>query len=413
MEETNYMRIISSFISSVVLVNIVFLLGCGDTRTEYHATREGPVAYGANGLSAPAVLKVKANAPRSMGYPAFAMANVPVGEVPVLPAVQQMTESMPHADHWQGIHDPLRQGVNPDLVVNRALPVAGMNPAQPMPIEQQVYGGVYGKKESAEPYLYLAGDVLKIVVKGSPEFCGDVKVAEDGEIQLPGTEDYVHAQGMDSTQVANRITDVIRPYVRKHPVVKVTTLEARGGYYYIFGGVKNQGRFPIGKRPITLSEAVFRADSALLTQVKSINAQANAQVRDEFKHMGNGWLGEVVVVTPHRVHPNAQKYNVAEALFGGLNKNNPVIKPGQIVLVRDKDDPELEKYIQSILFKDNLKLMLETPPYYKKDDDAQVVVNNYNRINNTNENHVKGKKEKDWSDLSIAGKVATIFQMLL
>lgn len=407
-ERIDVMRVISLFHVALLLI-MLCMAGCMQPQTEYYATREGPVAYGANGLSAPAVLKVKPAAPVSMGYPAFAMANVPVGEVPILPAMQQLTEEMPHADRWQGIHDSLRQGVNPDLVADRTLPVAGMDKTQPMPVEQQVYGGAYGKEESQDSYRHLPGDVLRITVKGSPEFCGDVTVGDDGDIQLPGTEDFVQAKGMDTTQLANRIVRTLRPYVRKAPVVRVTTLEARGGYYYIFGGVKNQGRFPIGKKPIVLSEAVFRADSSLLAQAKTVNSEGNAQARDDFKHLDNGWLGEVVVVTPHRVHPSAMKYNVAQALFGGLNKDNPVVKPGQIILVRDKNDPDLESYIQSILYKDNLKLMLPAPESRKKDK-PQIVVNNYNYNNNNQEHH---QQTQDWDDMSIGAKIAAVFKMIL
>ncbi len=400
------------------LFMIMMVLSTAGCKTVLHTTNEGPVAYGANGLSAPAVYKVKPNPPKSMGYPAFEMANVPVGTPPVLPAMQQLTENMPAADRWQGLHDPLRQGLNPDLVTSRALPVAGMNPRAPMPIEQKVYGGAYGKQESDITYRHLEGDVLKVVVKSSPEFCGDVTVADDGYIQIPGTEDFIRAKGLDTTQIANQISKTLRPYVRKNPVVRVTTLEARGGYYYVFGGVKNQGRFPIGKKPIKLSEAVFRADSSLLAQAQTINAEGNAQARDEFNHVDKGWLGEVVLVTPHRVHPIANKYNVAESLFGGLGKNNPIVKPGQIIIVPDRDDPELEGYIQKILIKDNFKLMLQAPEYAsKRPSSGNIIINNNNNnINgnqNTNNHDNDSQQKEQWENLSLMGKVAAICGFLL
>ena len=400
-------------IATIFLFALALLsAGCTTIRT----TNEGPVAYGANGLSAPAVFKIKSKPPKSMGYPAFAMANVGVGIPPVLPAMQEITEKMPAADRWQGIHDPLKQGLNPDLVASRPLPVAGMNPRLPMPVEQKVYGGIYGKEESEDPYRHLSGDILKISVKNSPEFCGEVTIADDGYIQLPGTEDFVKAKGHDTAQIANSIVNTLRPYVRKQPVVRVTTLEARGGYYYVFGGVKNQGRFPIGKQPIKLSEAIFRADSSLLAQAKTINAEGNAQARDKFEHTSKGWLGEVVLITPHRVHPIANKYNVAESLFGGMNKNNPVIKPGQIIIVPDREDPELENYIQKILIKDNFKLMLQPPQYVSKSDtESSIIINN--NINNANKNSAPKNSDpnnmKEWENLSLMGKVAAICGFLL
>ncbi len=408
---------LSRVAGSISILIILLTVGC---QTKVHTTNEGPVAYGANGLSAPAVYKVKPKAPKSMGYPGFAMADVGVGTPPVLPAMQEITEKMPAASRWQGIHDPLRQGVNPDLVADRPLQVAGMNPRLPMPVEQKVYGGLYGKEESEDNYRHLAGDKLKIVVKESPEFSGEVIVSEDGDIQIPGTEDFVQAKGLDTNQIANNIVRTIRPYIRKSPVVRVTTLEARGGYYYVFGGVKNQGRFPIGKQPIHLSEAVFRADSSLLAQARTINSEANAQARDSFEHVDKGWLGEVVLITPHRTHPIANKYNVAESLFGGLNKNNPIVKPGQIIIVPDRDDPELETYIQKILIKDNYKLMLQPPEYAKKSSNSgniYISTNNINTNSNINKNNQNNTTDpnnrKQWEDLSLMGKVAAICGLLL
>ncbi len=407
-------------IAEILLITAILIMaGCNtEPNPRLYTTNEGPVAYGANGLSAPAVYKVKPTPPKTMGYPAFAMANVGVGTPPVLPAMQEITEKIPAADRWQGIHDPLRQGLNPDLVASRALPVAGMNPKLPMPIEQKIYGGAYGKEESDKTYRHLEGDILKIVVKNSPEFCGEVTVADDGYIQLPGTEDFVKAKGLDTNQIANNIVNTIRPYIRKSPAVRVTTLEARGGYYYIFGGVKNQGRFPIGKKPIKLSEAVFRSDSTLLAQAQSINAEGNAQARDEFNHIDRGWLGEVVLITPHRIHPIANKYNVAESIFGGLGKNNPVVKPGQIIIVPDRDDPELETYIQRILIKDNYKLMLQPPEYAsKRGTSGNLIINNNNINTNNNNNHQESTSEpygkNEWENLSLMGKVAAICGFLL
>ena len=135
-------------IATIFLFALALLsAGCTTIRT----TNEGPVAYGANGLSAPAVFKIKSKPPKSMGYPAFAMANVGVGIPPVLPAMQEITEKMPAADRWQGIHDPLKQGLNPDLVASRPLPVAGMNPRLPMPVEQRFMEAYTVKKSLKIP----------------------------------------------------------------------------------------------------------------------------------------------------------------------------------------------------------------------------------------------------------------------
>lgn len=337
-----------------------------------------PVAYGANGVEAPRAYTVKSVAPKSMGYPAFAMIDVPVGKPPVLPKLER---TVPQGQPWQGLHDPLKQGVNPDLVTSRPFPVAGLNPQQPMPVEQKVYGGAYGDERRNTPYLHMVGDKVKINVKNQPEFAGEVEILADGTLQIPGTEDFVEAKGRDVKQIQLAVARAIRPYVRKAPVVRVSTADAQGGYYTILGGVNNQGRFPIGREPITLSEAVFRADSTLLQKAKTINTLGNDKARQEFTRKGGSWLGEVVLVTPHRTMPTARKYNVAEALYGGLGEQDPLIEPGQIIIVRDRADKALEMHIQRLLLRDNMQGLTVVPKYVEKKapNNQVVVVNNMDR----------------------------------
>lgn len=325
-----------------VLLGMV-LGGC-EPQAVMVTTNEGPVAYGANGLSAPAVYTIAPRAPKSMGHPAIAMANVPVGTPPQLPPVDRV-----FPENSVQLREPLINAVNPDLVAKRPMPVEGLDSRFPMPVEQEVYGGVHGQKGEDAVYLYQDGDSLNIHVNGQPEFNGTAKVESDGRVRIPGTEDYVLAAGRDAQQIQSAIVRTVRPYVRAQPVVRVTPEVAQGGYYTIFGGVGNQGRFPIGSKPIRLSEAVFRADSQLLERAKTLNALGNDMARENFARMQGGWLGEVILVTPHQNFPEVSTHNVARSLFGGKREDDPVVKSGQIIIVRDKTNPELEMYVQQIL----------------------------------------------------------------
>lgn len=319
--------------------------GCQKQEPKTYTLNEGPVAYGANGLSAPAVFTVKPKAPKTMGYPEFAVAEVPVGEKPYLPPVEQV-----FPENAVRLREPILSGVNPDLVpAQRPIPVEGLDPKAPMPVQQEVWGGAYGEKGVDATYQYQEGDKLTIEVKDQPEFNGSAVVAQDGKIKIPGTEDYVQAAGQDAHQIQVAVARTVRPYVKAQPVVRVAPEVAQGGYYTIFGGVKEQGRFPMGSKPLKLSEAVFRADSGLLEQARTINALGNDKARVGFEQKKGGWLGEVVLVTPHRNYPDVKMYNVAKALFGGKQGDDPVLKAGQIVIVRDRSNAELEEYIRRIM----------------------------------------------------------------
>lgn len=334
---------------AILLTGLVLacgLSGCQQPQptTTIHTLNEGPVAYGANGLSAPAVYKIAPRAPKTMGYPEFAVAEVPVGERPYLPPVEQVFPE--NAVHQR---EPILSGVNPDLVAQRPLAVDGLNPKMPMPVEQEVWGGAYGEKGAETAYLYQEGDKIAIEVRNQPEFNGSAVVAADGKIKIPGTEDYVQATGLDAHQIQVAVARTLRPYVRTQPVVRISPEMTQGGYYTIFGGVKEQGRFPMGSKPIRLSEAVFRADSGLLEQARTLNSLGNDKARVGFEQKKGGWLGEVVLVTPHRSYPEVSLHNVAKALFGGKQNDDPILKPGQIIIVRDRSNAELEGYIQRIL----------------------------------------------------------------
>ncbi len=337
-----------------VIVSGLLFSGCFDREI----SNEGPEAYGANGLSAPSVYKIAPRAPRSMGYPGIAMANVPVATMPVLPPVDKV-----YPENAIRLRQPILSGVNPDLVVKRPMPVEGLDPRAPMPIEQQVYGGRYKGEAADKPYVYIEGDSVRVSVNNHPEFNGVSEIEADGKIKIPGTEDYVIARGRDDQQIQLAIARTIRPYVRKQAVVRVQAEVAQGGYYSIFGGIRNQGRFPMGRKAIRLSEAVFRADSELLAQAKTANAMANDQLRQGFEHKRGGWLGEVVLVTPHQNFPEVKEYNVARSLFGGKLDDDPYLKPGQIIIVRDRSNIELESYIRNITagLKPGQKLLTPVP----------------------------------------------------
>jgi hypothetical protein len=67
----------------------------------------------------------------------------------------------------------------------------------------------------------------------------------------------------------------------------------------------------------------------------------------------NAVLERVLLITTHRAAPEAEIYNVAVALYGGVKGQNPLVKDGQIIVVGENDNLRLEDYIRQALARDN------------------------------------------------------------
>jgi protein involved in polysaccharide export with SLBB domain len=291
-----------------------------------------------------------------MGSPAIAMAETPVTPLPHLPALDTPLGETPQFPA-RGLREPLTAGLNPDLTSARPFTVEGLDPRLPLPIEQKVYDGVFAKYGEDQPYLHHDGDTIMVAVKEQAEFSGEATITRDGNLKIPGTEDYVAARGRDATQIENLIARTLRPYLRLAPVVRVTTTRGGGGYYYVLGGVKNQGKFPLGIKPLALSEAVFRANAA---SGESLNLEdaANQAARMNFTLANNAALERVLLITPHPTAPQATVYNIAAALYGGVTGQNPAVRDGQIIVVGESDNLRLEEYIRAALSRDNQRAPL-------------------------------------------------------
>lgn len=373
----------SQFILRYFFVLGVLFCACNEPKTII--VNEGPVAYGANGLAAPAVFTIAPKPPRSMGYPAMSVAEMPVNEPPVLPSLDnRFGENAAYP--MRGLREPLMVGLNPDLADNRPLMVNGLDPRQPLPVEQKIYEGAYSTFDHDAPYFHHDGDEIIITVKDNPEFSGKSNIERDGRCKIPGTDDYIVARDRDAQQITQSVAQTLRPYLRKFPSVRVVTDSASGGYYYVLGGVLNQGRFPLGAQSLRLSDAVFRANSTLLGETRTVNNEANAKAREHFTLEQNAALERVMVITPHRTAPQATVYNVAQAIYGGVNAQNPIIKPNQIIVVGENNNLRLEEYIREALARDNKRAPLlktyghETAPPYLNSPALNTYANSRNPV---------------------------------
>lgn len=311
---------------------LVLLAGC------QQAGGDKALTWGVRGIEAPQSYSIAPENPQVFEATEFASVSMSSRPQPVLPPMPMRGAG----ELYSGVQ-PLDVRVGSDHLGHaRPFGVAGLNPGGGLPIEQLIFGGPYPERGDEGIYRYEPGDRIRITVKDHPEFDGVVTVEPDGAVQIPNTQDHIRVVGLEEGQVTAAIAKAIRPYVRRVPVVRVATMLGQGGYYHIFGGVENPGRYPIGDRPLRLSEAVFRASSTRLqasdkeTRDERLAADLSGGAREGFGVESD--LRVVDVITPHRSHPLRETVNVAESLFGGRTGDDPHVRPGQIILVRTGAD---------------------------------------------------------------------------
>jgi len=154
-------------------------------------------------------------------------------------------------------------------------------------------------------------DVLSITVLNHPELSGKVVVEPGGEIILPLVNEVVKAQGLTKDELAEKIKEVLKKYV-KDPQVFVVITGYNSKKWYILGEVARPGEYPMGKKKLTLMEALYRA----------------GLIRE-----GRAAVGRVLVIKPHKSRPTYRSINVANIIYKGLFKDNIYIDPGTIIYV--------------------------------------------------------------------------------
>jgi hypothetical protein len=206
------------------------------------------------------------------------------------------------------------------------------------PVEQLIYGGAFPDLEQPEGYRLMPGDQLTLTVRNHPEFSGPLTIQPDGSVRLPNTPDLVVLRGLTSSLAAAAITTALAPYVKGEAEARVQTNRAEGGYYFVFGDVRQPGRFPMGLEPLKLSEAVLAANWEANPARREQDQEdlgpsfPAAYPRGNYSAPRSSDLARVVLVTPHRSQPVRSVHDVRSALLG-MTGDDPLLRPGQIVIV--------------------------------------------------------------------------------
>ncbi len=166
-----------------------------------------------------------------------------------------------------------------------------------------------GPLPSEAPYTLGRGDVIRLIVRGQPEFSGDFVIGPDGRIQYSYLGD-LPAAGQTKEEFSAALTKELEQYVRV-PEVSVTIIGYHSKAIYILGGVGSPGKYFLSGDTIRLRDAIFGA--GLPTRAAS------------FRH--------VYIIEPDLQKPTYQVVNLYEVLYKGRMEDNIELHSGNIVVV--------------------------------------------------------------------------------
>lgn len=265
-----------------------------------------------------------------------------------------------------------------------AISFKGSN-GQLYPVKEMVYGGLNRALEDINDYRFGKNDQMSLRVDGHDEFSGKIQILTDGSVELPLLKKRIPALNLTREELKESIKKEIEPYLLTDPKIQLGIDFAAGQYYYIFGEVDTPGRWPMGISPITVSEAVFRANSSSYLERKTsgntktavsvetrekigveerIKAELDTSPRFDFEVDKAADLRKVYIITPHRSRPTREIVNVKEILVEGKTGNDKIIKPGQIIFVPSAIDERFMRFTERLLAPINSAKQIEDQADY-------------------------------------------------
>ena len=178
-----------------------------------------------------------------------------------------------------------------------------------------------GASQGQLPVTYLTGivgegfytlgrdDVIRVDVRGQPEFSGVFAVGFDGRMQYNYLGDIPIA-GLTKFEVQQVLEKLLQRYIRV-PQVNVMIVAYNSKVVYVIGEVNNPGKFIMRGDAIKLREAILAAglptDRAALSRVH--------------------------VIKPDLDHPQVRVINVKRILYQGQLKDDIDLTAGEIVVL--------------------------------------------------------------------------------
>ena len=198
-------------------------------------------------------------------------------------------------------------------------------------------GGI--DNQGVRRYRLGPGDIIDVRVFGQPDLNSTVEIDEDGNItSLPFIEDPIPAKCRNEKEVQKSITEAFGKYILK-PRVSVRILERRSRQpAIVFGAVRLPSRVQMVRR-LRLHEVLVTAGG--ITQ----NASGTIEVLHTEPEMCPDTEEPLIADAPvaSTVAANHTKesdigrletFKISD-LKGGAPENNPLIRPGDIVIVNE------------------------------------------------------------------------------
>ncbi|HVF41638.1 MAG TPA: polysaccharide biosynthesis/export family protein [Pyrinomonadaceae bacterium] len=180
-------------------------------------------------------------------------------------------------------------------------------------------------------YLLGPGDVLDLRVYNEPQFNGSLVVDDEGRVSVPFLDEPVTAQCRTDRDIKVDIVKGLERFLKKPQVsLRVTEMKSRPAAV-VYGAVRNPTAFDMRRR-VRLIE--------LLSRSGSVTEQASGDVQifhteepmcpepEDLVMLSSMKKTDDAVALPYTVYK-------IEDVKNGLKESNPLIWPGDIVLVQE------------------------------------------------------------------------------
>jgi polysaccharide export outer membrane protein len=183
--------------------------------------------------------------------------------------------------------------------------------------------------QTAQKHEYILGsrDVVEITVAGHPELCGKAAIDNNGNIELPLTEDVVQASGLTLEQLSERVADVLTKYVTSRPHLKIKIAEYESKVVYVVGAVASPGKYALREYVVRVRDIIF-------------DAGLPREDADESR---------VYIIKPDLTDPSYRTVNLHDILYKGILRENYLLEPGDIVYVRTTALSKFNKVCDQLL----------------------------------------------------------------
>ena len=180
-------------------------------------------------------------------------------------------------------------------------------------------------------YLLGPGDVLDLRVYNEPQFNGTLTVDDEGNVSVPFIEEPIRAQCRTDRDIKQEIVKLLERFLRKPQVsLRVSEMKSRPAAV-VYGAVRNPTAFDMRRR-VRLIE--------LLSRSGSVTEQASGDVQifhteslmcpepEDAPLLASFKRSDDAMGVPYSVYK-------IEDVKNGVKEANPVIWPGDIVLVQE------------------------------------------------------------------------------